>query len=334
MNGARPVPQVNRDGVLKIMVAALTRRRPHMLAGLLKSWGQMDCPDKAEIRCLIVENDDHPNAADTVHAHIPFPNGVAIDYVLEPQQGIPFARNRAAKIAVEGGYDLLVFVDDDEYVAQDWLVKLIAGYRASRAVLLGGPVKAAPPVAGLGLFRGLMYRALVARYDHVMDKANRRASLNSIPRMTIATNNWVAETGLFRDDGIWFDTATRFSGGEDTKFAADVKSAGHVVGWVKDAYVYEIIPKDRLSFAYQFDRACGFSMTSFAQKIKKKPFARLLLLVFMPLKLLEIAILGVLVPLTGGRSLLHLARKTGWLVGRIRAAFGGRSRHYEKTTGF
>ncbi len=323
----------HRTHHLTITVAALTRGRPQMLERLILSWGQMDVPDNATVRCLIVENDDTALSEQIVLKHKLLANGLALDYVLETELGIPFGRNRAAKEAIAAGHDLLAFVDDDEYVAQDWLVRLLDGYRNSHAVLLGAPLRCAPAQDGLTSMQRLMHRNIKQRYDQKEARAAKLASLNETPRVTVVTNNWLAETRLFDKDGIWFDENMRFTGGTDSKLCAEVKAAGFKVGWVADAHVYEIIPEDRLSFGYQFARARDQSNTHFARRIERQPFARYSVILRVPIKLIEITVLTIALPLTKGRTLLKIARSSGWLVGRIGASFGRQSSLYRTTTG-
>ena len=97
-----------RDAHLKVVVASLTRGRPRMLAELIRSWGQMDLPENCDVRFLIVENDSQPASRGVVEAAEPLGNGARIDYVLETEPGIPFARNRAAREAIAQGAERAV----------------------------------------------------------------------------------------------------------------------------------------------------------------------------------------------------------------------------------
>jgi len=324
---------MTRQQHLGITVAALTRKRPDMLGALLQSWGAMALPDNTTIRCLIVENDEAPHSEAAVAAQRPLANGATLDYVLEPEPGIPFGRNRAAREAIAAGHDLLVFVDDDEIVAPDWLERLVAGYRASDAVLMGAPLRVADPVPGLGLGERMMHRNIVARYARKENRAARRADLHATPGVTIVTNNWLGETRLFTEHGLWFDEAMRFTGGTDSKFYAEARALGLPTGWVADAFVYETVPAERLSFAYQFARGRDQSNTNFRRKIEKRPAARWSALVSVPLKCVAALALGLAVPLTGGRTLLDFARTSGWIAGRVGGFFGRRSALYERITG-
>lgn len=318
---------------LSITVAALTRRRPGMVKALIASWGDMDVPENTTIRCLIVENDETPRCQDLIKGLHPLRNGIALDYVLETEPGIPFGRNRAAKEATAIGADLLVFADDDETVARDWLRQLVAGYRQSEAVLLGAPLRIAPPIDGLSTLERMMHKSISEEYTKKEIRNAGLTTLNDTPRVTVVTNNWIAETRLFAQDQIWFDETMRFTGGTDSVFCAAVKAAGYKVGWVKDAFVYETLPKDRLSFAYQYARSRDQINVHFHRKMADRPISRYALILRLPTKLIEILILLVRVPFTGGKTLLKLAKTLGWVAGRVGAAFGFRSKLYTTITG-
>ena len=317
---------------LSVTVAALTRRRPRMLSSLIDSFAALRIPEGCTVRFLIVENDTDPLSREAVERRAPLPGG-GLDYVLEPEPGIPFGRNRAAKEAIAAGHDLLAFVDDDEVVADDWLVNLIAGYRQSGAVLLGAPLGIHPPQDGLSWIQTKMHDCIRRRYAKKAARAARRADLSGTPGVTIVTNNWLAETGLFTDHGIWFDEAMRYTGGTDAKLSAQVKDAGLPTAWVADAYVHEIVPPERLSFGYQFARGRDQSNTNFRRKIAANPAARWTVLVTVPLKGLSAFGLGLMLIPSNGTTMLDLARTTGWIAGRLGAIAGARSNLYRRTTG-
>jgi succinoglycan biosynthesis protein ExoM len=318
---------------LKVVVAALTRRRPEMLGALIASWGAMDLPARTEVTFLIVENDDAPRSAEIVESYGTLRNGTRLIYVHEPELGIPFGRNRAAKEAIDRGADLLAFVDDDEVVAQDWLVEMIRAYRGSEAVLIGGPLRVKKTKRGLSFVDGLMDRCITQRYRRKENRAARRADLTGTPGVTIVTNNWLAETSLFSEHGIWFDEKMRFTGGTDSKLCAEVKAAGLPTAWAAKAAVYEEIPLERLAVSYQFKRGRDQSSTNYYRKLERKPAARLNVLVSVPIKGLIVLGLIVALPFSGGRTLLDAVRTSGWIAGRFDALLGRRSDLYETVTG-
>jgi GT2 family glycosyltransferase len=326
MNDTRRTP-------LSVVVSALTRRRPEMLGALIGSWGAMDLPERTRVTFLIVENDNAPRSREIIETYDSLANGAQLMYVHEPELGIPFGRNRAAKEAIALGADLLAFVDDDEIVARDWLVEMIAAYRASDAVLIGGPLRVKHTPRKLSMLDRLMDRCIARRYMRKEARAARRATLDGTPGVTIVTNNWLGETAIFSEHGIWFDERMRFTGGTDSKLCAEVKAAGLPTGWAHRAAVYEEIPLERLSVAYQFKRGRDQSSTNFHRKLEARPAAKYSVLVAVPIKLVMVTGLVLALPFTGGRTLLDAVRTSGWIVGRIDALRGRRSSLYKTVTG-
>ncbi|MDP9840730.1 GT2 family glycosyltransferase [Neorhizobium huautlense] len=319
---------------LKIYVAALTRKRPEMLDDLLASWAAMDIPSLCSITYLIVENDSDTPALPVVDRHRK--NFIQSDlrYVQEPELGIPFGRNRAAREAIEDGADLLLFVDDDEVTAKDWLKRMLDGYRKSNAMLLGAPLRARRPKEALSYMQSKMYENIEARYRQKEERAKRRTTLNSTNRVTIVTNNWLADLAIFRDHNIWFDQEMRFTGGTDSKLYAEIRKAELPTGWVDDAFVYETIPPERLSFWYQLKRAMDQSNTNLRRKGNSKIRNSASAIAGSTLKIPVFILLIAATIITNGKTLLSLARNTGWIAGRISYLIGYRSKLYANTTGF
>jgi glycosyltransferase involved in cell wall biosynthesis len=304
-----------------------------MLISLIGSWASMALPERTSVVFLIVENDEAPLSRETVLSHASLANGTEVRYVHEPELGIPFGRNRAAKEAIALGADLLAFVDDDEIVSRDWLVEMIAAYRASEAVLIGGPLRVKETERDLPYLDRIMDRCIAQRYLRKETRAARRAGLSGTPGVTIVTNNWLGETALFSEHGIWFDEKMRFTGGTDSKLCAEVKAAGLPTAWAEKAAVYEEIPRERLSIGYQYKRGRDQSSTNYHRKLEKTPAARLNVLVSVPIKLVIVTGLVLALPFTGGRTLLDAVRTSGWIAGRFDALFGRRSDLYRTVTG-
>ena len=316
---------------LSITVAALTRRRPDMLQDLLTSWGQMELPDNTELRCLIVENDTETRSADTVARNAPLPNGLALDHVLETEPGIPFARNRAAREAIANGDDLLTFVDDDETVARDWLVQLVHAYRNGTARLIGGPSFVSDRIdPSATMMERVMHNSLQGHIALIVRQKSARGTFSTTPKINVFTHNWLGETSLFSEEDIWFDENMRFTGGTDSKFSTDVKERGLDVGWAGDAHAFETVPRERLNFFYQHRRARDQINNLFHRQMAEDPSARYRLILQLPGKCLSILLTALRVPATRGRTLYKLAKRTGWVTGRVSAALGRRSSLYKK----
>ncbi|MBB5754289.1 glycosyltransferase family A protein [Prosthecomicrobium pneumaticum] len=305
-----------------------------MLRALLQSFAECHTPPGVEPLFLIVENDHQARSRATIESLRPKLGGRQLVLVLETELGIPFGRNRAIDEALARGADLLAFVDDDEVVARDWLVHLVAEYRRSGADLIGGPVRIMPPDAGLGPMQRAIHRGVAARL------ARREAQMAAMARSgrpfrhTIVTNNWLARTTLFSDHGLRFDESLRHTGGSDAAFDEQVRARGLSKSWAPEALVFETLPAERLSFAYQFTRAKDQSKVSLRRKMARgEERVAFDVLVVVPLRLVGSLGLVLMLPFRPGLALVDLARSLGWTAGRVLGLCGSRSRLYERITG-
>ena len=289
-------------------------------------------PEKVTVTFLVIENDTQERSKDLIQTLRPAFKNCDLVYALETEPGIPFARNRAARESIEIGSDLLLFIDDDEEVPRDWLQKIIQGYRNSKAKLIGAPLRARRPEEHLTLLQKLMFTNLKGRYRKKETRASRRASLEATSGVTIVTNNWLAETSLFSEHNIWFDESMRHTGGTDSKFYAEVTAKKIPTAWVQDAYVYETIPPERLSFLYQYGRARDQSNTNFLRKNNDTVLLNLIVVTSIFIKLIAVIGLILTLPITAGRTLMTIARALGWIAGRFGAIAGSKSSLYSTTT--
>lgn len=315
---------------LRLCVAAITRQRPVMLKQLLASWSACEMPPLTDVSFVVVENAAQPDCRDIV---LGAAGGLNLDYRLEPSIGIPFARNRAVEHALETGADLVAFVDDDERVAKDWLVELVAEHRRSRALLIGGPVEAQPPAVPLSRWRKAIMRGVQQRFRHKAVVARRQNAAGRADRITVVTNNWLAHRDLFVAHRLRFDERDPMSGGSDAAFDHEVTRRGLTKSWADRAMVYETMPPSRLTFSYQFRRARDQSLASFTRKRRGGDRRAASLVPLLAFRLLATAATALAVPVRGGPGVLALARASGWSAGRILGLLGSRSRLYAKVTG-
>ena len=318
---------------LSVCVATLTRQRPAMLGNLLNSWKDLIIPQNTVVKFLVIENDQKEHSKSVLNLFSENKQPFDALYFLEKEIGIPFARNRAAREAIKLKSDLLLFVDDDEIVAPDWLKQMILTYQNSNALLVGGPLRCQPPKHKLTFFQKLMYKNIEARYRRKEFRANGGRFLTKKNKTTIVTNNWLADITLFTKHNIWFDETMRHTGGTDAKFFSEVITKNLKTKWAKEAVVYETIPTDRLTFSYQYYRARDQYNTYVLRKNRTLVKKLLLLPTTLIIKFLLVLMLFLSVPLSGGRTLVTLARALGSITGHLRALVGVKSSHYMKTTG-
>ncbi|MEP9386462.1 glycosyltransferase [Mesorhizobium sp. KR9-304] len=318
-----------------VAICCATRRRPKMLRALLRSWAHLEFPTGVSPVFVVIENDDTDlNATSVEHFRSGLRFGDA-EYRLEPEIGIPYARNAAVAVAVSQGAEIVCFVDDDETVAPDWFMQLWSTYRCTGARLIGGPVRAGPLSTGGTFYRRMIEAGIRSRYDAVERKARARMR-HAGAQTTILTNNWFADAALFTEHGLRFDNSLRYSGGSDTKFFRDAVANGIRTAWSPDAVVFETISPERATLRYQFWRASEQSKNSVRAKINRTGRTRELprVLVVTSGRLIGMGLLFVAIPFSGGRTLVPTARTAGWIFGRIAGFLGHSSNLYRYGTGF
>ncbi|RHW18377.1 glycosyltransferase [Sphingomonas gilva] len=305
-----------------VYVAALTYKRPEDVAQLLRGCSRLALPEDWEVRFLIVDNDPQGSARALVEREAP-----AFGYVVEPEPGIPAARNRALREGLAGGGRLLCFLDDDETPERGWLREMIAHWERTGAALIGGPLRRTMPRDALPAWRRLFARSLIARRSLAEKRAERDAAAGR--PVPVNTSNWLCELAIVRDHDLWFDSAMRYSGGSDAAFYRAVRDAGLAVSWCPTAIVSEPITADRLSIRYQFgrSRAQGIVMAA----LRDLPAARVLLeqlpraaagLALMVVPVIGIASFAAGLHLLGAAAghVAHLRGRTSALYARREAA--------------
>lgn len=213
-------------------------RRPALLARALRSClAQRGAASPFEI--VVVDN-DAAGSAETIVGEIAAGAPVPIRYVNEKRPGISHARNTGVAAAA-GRY--LVFLDDDEEPAPDWLASFVATIRNSGADLAVGPVYPRFEVAGADAYR---------RGKYTRDAGV--ATGTRLVRWAGIGNTILDKSRCFAGDEP-FDPALGLTGGEDTVFLHQLFLDGRTLVWCAEAAVYETVPADRLDPKYLLRRA-------------------------------------------------------------------------------
>ena len=119
----------------KLTVAICTYNRAERLPKLIAALRQQRCAIPFEI--LVINNNSSDRTAEVL-ATLANESGVSLRPVLETQQGIVFARNRA--LDESSASDYLVFIDDDELPLTDFLQNAVAAFQQEGADCVGGPI--------------------------------------------------------------------------------------------------------------------------------------------------------------------------------------------------
>jgi succinoglycan biosynthesis protein ExoM len=222
------------DRAFDIALCVCTYLRPVGLQRLIGHLSALTVPSGQRVVVVIVDNDPLGSAAavvDEAVAAFPLP----IRYVVEGERGISQARNRAVQEA--GAVEWIAFVDDDDWPAPDWLVRLLDTQATTEADVVVGPtmpVFEAPPDAWI--------------VDGGFFEKDRFPTGSVVPY-------WLAHTGgvLIRRSALAafgdrpFDDALGLSGGEDTTMFWYLATNGARLVWDDDAVYHELIPSTKAS---------------------------------------------------------------------------------------
>ena len=206
------------------LIGVCTRNRPHLLDRLLRSMAAQKLPADADVRVLIVDNNDVLQTdRDTVDRLLPFP----VTLIHAPQPSVSLARNAILDHAEEIAADWILGVDDDGWVEEDWLTEFIQSCRANPdKILIGNWAHVFAPDAGpLVVHSGL--------------RELRPANAAPIP----STCNFALPRRIFdrkKGLGMRFDPAFGESGGEDVEFMRRAERAhGITIGAANQAVFWE-----------------------------------------------------------------------------------------------
>lgn len=229
---------VSGEAKQRLAIAVLTFRRQEELAALVPLLlAQADSViEIADAYVLVVDNDPGRSAESVVVDR----GDDRIQYAHEPAPGIATARNCA--LAAASDADLLVFIDDDEIPAADWLKNLLATYAQYESVGVVGNVLREYEVTPDPWI-------LAGRYF------DREPIETGVRVHAAGTGNLLLDLNQVRKFDVWFDPIFGLSGGSDTLFTSQLVRAGGELVWCADAPVYEQIPASRLTRKWVVTRA-------------------------------------------------------------------------------
>lgn len=318
-----------------ITIAVATRNRPLMLEKCLSSFLTVKVPDFVTINYLIVENSKEltmMRIVDQFAACLKDPHSAALLH--EPELGIPFARNRAIDAAIEKQCRWLIFIDDDETVDRNWLSHLISGAEAASYDLAAGPVIPTLPKEALTKKQTAIYEEYAAdvqrRYKVRADHIKRGMEF----RVDLATNNWIGRVASLQSEGLRFNEGMRYTGGTDTELSKRAKKAGLKLGWLPEAVVYEVVPHDRLTLKYVYDRARSQALTKYHLGYSVQGHRGLLRSFATASQKAIVGLVSVAIgSIADTRMQVQGIRRLGVSAGYLAGIFGKSSDLYKRTTG-
>jgi glycosyltransferase involved in cell wall biosynthesis len=239
MSATMPGETAPAGATALITVCVCTFKRPQLLTRLLHEIARQHTDGAFAYRVVVVDNDERQSAREPVEA---IRRSAAFDlvYVVEPEQNIAMARNRAVENAA-GEY--LAFIDDDEFPGPDWLGTMHRALVQYRVDGVLGPVlphyEQTPPD---WIVRGRFHD----RPSH--------ASGEILTWTFTRTGNALLKRALFDAPGTRFRPEFG-SGGEDRDLFRRLIESGRRFAWCAEAPVYESIPAERLKRGFMLRRA-------------------------------------------------------------------------------
>ncbi|WP_273795088.1 glycosyltransferase [Brucella intermedia] len=319
----------------RIAVATVTRNRPRMLRQLLLSFRKLNLPTNVHVDFLVVENNSAKTLGEIIEDFSCTVSAQNVVYLLEPELGIARARNRALNYAINQGFDLLTFADDDEVVDPCWLIELLKERDKYNLQLLGSPVRLALPDPALSWWSKMVWETV--------NENNRRAEKRSIKRwaegraadVKIATGSWMGELSFFRRTGLRFNDSLELAGGEDWLLYEEARIKGARTGWTPYAIAYETLPASRLTLKYNYRRDRDHACMVFMERLRKRPSASIVpLLGSLLVRVYKTLIAIAMFPFQPKRALLASVNNIGSCVGFVRGFLGVKSSHYTTTDGY
>lgn len=219
----------------KISISICTRERPVMLSNLLRSFETLEPLQGVEVEIDIVENHSEQNLKELIlglATNLP----LKVNHHWEPRLGIPIARNHALRVAQESGATHIIFIDDDERVAPQWLNELWSTYLKYDEN---------------SVIQGTVISILESKEnEHLHYLLQRKIRPTGEVLETASTNNVIIHIETLNQHQLAFDESRPLAGGTDSKLFRKAHRLNIPLIYCAEAIVYEDIPKERINMRW------------------------------------------------------------------------------------
>lgn len=239
-------------------ITICTRERPEMLWTCLASVLPQLASSIHQTSIIVVENSAAPSCGHVVRRFKESYPSVPLNYLVEPELGIPIARNTALDGAMALIPDWIVFIDDDEEACDGWFEQLIAAADRWDADVIHAPVELIYPPECPAWMRMKQFHG--GEDGTIISSA--------------ATGNTLARSWLFSETGLGlrFDTQLRFTGGSDVDLFFRATQGGATIRWINNAVVMEHVPAARQSAKWLLQRAQRNAANTVTLTLKQRGF--------------------------------------------------------------
>jgi succinoglycan biosynthesis protein ExoM len=307
----------------RVAVCICTHNRSQLLQRLLASIADIDLTGyhSSKLDIIVVDNScDEETAAVCNQAgqRLPMP----VHYVQEPQAGITYARNTAAKEALSHGADFVAFIDDDDLPRPNWLVTLLDRQAVTHADLVFGTwiLDASMPAWAResGIFRS------------TKSKGDNRASRYHLPHCASTCNVLAGRDILVQigAEGPIFNHAFRFSGGEDKDFFIRASRAGAKLASADGSVIQRNHETERYTLRGLFDRGFKSGCSNIYLARVHGSWKRIAKLVVKSLLKLIMSLILLPFSVFSKRNFMHNIYRIARSCGTVYAATTGRRINY------
>lgn len=218
----------------RVSICIATCNRNEMLSRCLKSICQANRSDNYEYFVVVIDNNDEPNSECVVSS---FKESMEFIYDWERKPGIPFARNRCLKHALDINSDFIAFLDDDEWVEPDWLINIVAAVDKDEVDVVSGGVN---QEKNGRIFSKRAFNSIVSR--------------NIAETDNVIFKSWIAEE-------LSFDEDFAQTGGSDAMFFRRAIELGAKIKSCPGAIATEEMPISRQGMRWRLQRHFRYGMT-------------------------------------------------------------------------
>ncbi len=250
---------------------------------------------------IVVADNDESRSAESVVGEFAASAPIAAKYCVEPRRGIAHARNCVVSNATG---DYVAFLDDDEFPAEQWLLRMFQTLRQHDVAGVLGPVKSYfPPETPKWVIEGGLF-----------DRAPHPTGMKLIWEQCRSGNVLLKRSVLAQSLPPF---RPEFLNGEDQDFFRRMMENGHTFVWCNEAVAFEEVPPARWKRSFLVRRAVFRGV--FSQRNRKSaalPILQSLVAapayaVFLPIALL-----------LGQSRFMSCVYKGSYHVGRLLAAVG------------
>jgi len=244
----------------KLIIGFGTLNRPKMVRDTLESLSKLELPVGYRVELVLADNDPTETTRPVAEDYKKKFN-YSFTYLTEKRRGIVYMRNAILEYAETQNTSLLAFIDDDEIVSEDWLVRMVEAKEKFKAdVIVGRVERKLPEDTPKWILQGKFFERPNIKTGTVRRAASTSNVLFDFKKLVV-------------EFGLKFHPALNLSGSSDTYLFSEATEKGARIVWLNEGRIHESIPKSRMTVKWQLQRAFRHTNCRTLRKRLKHPYA-------------------------------------------------------------